>query len=1409
MAIFSKFKRKKAFPLEQSVGKDQTKETPPYATVAEQPRSTLPAPVSEKQEQPKPFQSQSPARSPQPNGHPTHEVEVPTSNASNVVAKPTDMPVDDEYAQAWLDAHNMVKELAKQRGQPIDGSLGIADVLKNLNEAPSSRKDKIWNGFQHVLGAIQKIGGAAASVASKVFAPATDCYNVVNFVIDTFKGYQGAYDALDSLFDQCADYLTRLGYYEGRMDKNLRALCAQSLKLFIEVCRKAVALRGSVAGKLKVFTRVMFLSDNGISSLLNEMDKLTNKEKLLVLAQTFKNAHDGYRATLRVEGLVSERHALDMEANREKVIIKALGLACEPTPTWRSRYREYLNQRLPDTGQWILREPVFANWEKGQSQANILAIEGGSGSGKSFLASAIIHHLLHKKSANETDPRASTAYYFFEGTAREAVKNAMNLETSAKSIVWQFTQMERLYKKSVARICEERRELDPANISSELLFENSDLYEMNVQFYIVIDGLTGQMGEGMLRFLKRASALKSGRRVRVLLTVDAQCFQHLAKMEDISFDSIPISPKNRPDVENVIRWRMDSMPAFKDATRPRISQLRTKVCNELYQATQGDYFRINLALDDISKREYESDIENALTNARKGRITQVRSEIEGLNKHCSETEILEINEIGLWIRRYREPLTVKAMTAALYVKGGKLSLLTLPDKIKHKYTLFKIIKGEIDFRADEVDEAIPSKCRSQSKAEEEEDEQLQGAGTETYNKLEIDRFLEQKKQIRDKDLICKDDPNIEEAKMALTCLRLLTEEVGQPSDLVSYARSNLAEHMSAVNLALVQVDYKTTFGPYLVKLFTVDSSIDTLLNNNGLSGPSPSQRREVRQLLFNNATTDIILQWLNDEAVILNVNNEARGWITGPIRNEGRRALLMPAAMRMARHLVHEPHFVPFIRHAFEFLEGFLNKFENPSEQEKLDSISRIASVERWCEKVLKGPKDALWHTQIGSLLNSHGHKELAEARARQALALNAADWRASTLLAEVVEGSRGIETLKPAIERLASSDEWKQNALVRLGLAKMLFITAELSWKEGQADTAISYWSRAVDVDFTDNVRVIRCLKSYANGERWGEFIAVLRKMDERSTEQQQGTSELIAARSFPHDMFLQAALHTSELAFAVGAYERSIQLIEERGERATLSLLRYRFGRAINAQQNGSSRAIKQWRQALDGADSYTMSTLISCIAPYYVQQAMAAGPDTEAVSAYLEKIETLLPEGVPEAEVILPPRVYIARYYKKQGNLSEAKRIARHVVQLSLEILSDDDEGNDLPAYNQLLSIFIAFGDIKNALATRALIAVHFMEQQIDCDGDCNRSMNIAEEMKWCQDCILVHLDEECRRKVEQNRLPYSTCNASHELLRAPRMEESLRNMPKDSVPFGDDWVSFTDWLGLIEKDYVSFE
>ncbi|KAJ5110270.1 hypothetical protein N7532_002915 [Penicillium argentinense] len=76
-----------------------------------------------------------------------------------------------------------------------------------------------------------------------------------------------------------------------------------------------------------------------------------------------------------------------------------------------------------------------------------------------------------------------------------------------------------------------------------------------------------------------------------------------------------------------------------------------------------------------------------------------------------------------------------------------------------------------------------------------------------------------------------------------------------------------------------------------------------------------------------------------------------------------------------------------------------------------------------------------------------------------------------------------------------------------------MLFIMAELSWHEEQIDAAIDFWTRAVEVDFTDYARVIKCLKCYAERERQSDIIAILKKMDEKSTEQLDGLSVLIAA--------------------------------------------------------------------------------------------------------------------------------------------------------------------------------------------------------------------------------------------------------------------------------------------------------
>ncbi|KAJ6035919.1 hypothetical protein N7540_000198 [Penicillium herquei] len=1402
---------------------DQSEKSPSQEPVEKAPLTHLVSPPSELEQ-------------PQSNETPTEIVRSPDSECKDVALHPDVPEMDAELMELWAKIQDRVKDLARRENKPVNEHMDIGEVLENLDKKEPDKKDTVKKCFGNTLTVIKKVGGFVSDAASQVFAPAAQCYNVISFLIDAYEGYQGAFDGLGELFEECTDYLSRLDYYvKGKMDAKLLRLAAQQLDLFVRVCDAALKLRYSAGQKIKMAFKVMFLADDGVQPLLGEMAKLVNRERNLVSAQTFLSsrqaadaAREGLDTTKRVEGVVSEMQAKEKEIDSENVIKQALGFSGQPATPWRMRYREYLNQRLPETGQWIFDEPAFASWETGQSAASILAIEGGNGTGKSFLASAIIQHLLHKKPTTDKDPRVSTAYYFFEGTARDAVKNASNLETAAKSVVWQFTQAERYYKKSVAKICAESQEIDPSSISSELLFENPDLINMNVLFYIVIDGLSGKMGEGMLRFLRRASALNVNQRVRVLLTVDSECSQHLATVDGVSLTSIPISSKSRTDVEMVIRSRMDSMIALSDRTRPGIPELRAKICDQLYRATTGDYFRINLALDDISKREYISDITNALKNAGEGRAVQIKKEMEGLNQNCSETEISEINEIIIWIRRYREILTERQMTAALYAAVGEPSLLTLADKIKEKYPLFKITnKGEVTFRAPEVEESIPDKRSSSAQVEGQD-----GTGTvvspgelamvkhflstvcpqETYTKLEFDKFLESKKQDR-RNRIFKNEPHIEEAKMALTCLHLLTGETEQLSgDLLSYARSHFAQHLSAVNLALVDIEYKKLFGPHLIKLFMNPASIDIALNNDELPGPSTKQRQIGREFMLSDATAALILRWLNDTAVTLEIGSEDREWVTGLLK-EGHRGLLSPAAKQMAIHVVQEPHFLPLTLDAFRFITSFLKKFEPSDNPHKVGSVEQIEEVEQWCEKLLSAQKDSLWHTQVGSILQIYRHKEEAKGRAQQALEMDPNNWRASTLLSSLVEPHDGLTILKPAADNLESSGEWKRSYLERVGLAKMLFILAELSWQEKQIDAAITFWTRAVEVDFTDYGRVIKCLQCYAKQDQWSDIITILRKIDEKSTEQLQGLAELIAAgggKAFPHKTILRAALHSEQLEFIVSAYERSIQLVDERGERATLCNLRYHCGRAAHALQNGSSRAIQHWRQALNHADPYLLSLIISCIAPYYLQKAAMSGSDTEAVSNYLKEIETLLPEGVPEADVLIPPRVYVARYYWKQGNKVQAKQIARDIVHLSLDILSDDDESNDLPAYNQLLSVFVAFGDMTNALATRALIALNFGEaQSVACDGECNRSWHVSEETQWCQDCIDAHFEKECARKIEQNALPFSVCNNTHQFLTAPQMDESAKLTPPQMVPVGDEVISLEDWLARIDKDYIKLE
>ncbi|PLB49788.1 hypothetical protein P170DRAFT_510250 [Aspergillus steynii IBT 23096] len=1381
-----------------------------------------------------------------------------TSAPSTYIPHGLDADTNKELSAAWSQVQARVVALAggdPKRIKPlgIDGVLGQLDrAQKSEKESPA--KETVRKTFHRTLALVQTVGGIAAGAASSVFGPSELCFNALSFVIDAWKGYRGVFDELAGLLEKCTDYLSRLQYHvQGGMDANLSKVACQHLLLFVEICDRTVKLR-SKRMKLLAVSKMFFFREDSVTDLLDKMANLVDKEGRLVAAQTFSLASDAAassKANLALtQGLVDSMAEDKAEQRREKdkvyrtqTILRSLAFdesklnadRTEPEPFWQTIYRNYLGQRVLGTGEWVFDHAAYTAWEYGRSESPVLAIEGGEGSGKSFLASTIINRLRQQKVKEGADTRIATAFYFLEGDSREELKNATNLENVAKSLVWQFSQVERLYLKSAASICETLGEIDPADISRYLLFGNEDLAKMDITLFIVIDGLGDAVGEGMIRFLQRACSAPPGQDIRVLLTGDSRCFEQLAKVDDVAFDTISISCNNQSDVENYIERQMDRMPVVADRSRFGIPELRSRIRSRLSEQTKGDFFKIDTTLTHIGKLEYITDIEDALENASKERSQQIIEEIESLNENRSEKEIAEINEIILWIVYCRGLLSPKEMAAALYVKSGERSLLPLEQKFKMKYPLFEINNnGRIDFRSSEIEDFIPVKSHSHASDDQYDAKTTHPAEVamvkhflvtvcppDVYAKFNFDDYLAQKSS-RKSTSVFKDDPHTGETKMALACLHVLTQELDKKRmRLLPYARKYLLKHLAAVDLALADITCKSRVGSRLVQLFTEDSSIDRLLDGDE-STSSPAVHRKVRDAwIYDDDSVDIVVRWLGDSAVVSGISDEQRQWVDALLQNKSfERDLLVAAARQMAVHFVQEPHFKPFTKDSFLFLLGYVNKIESEKDSRETPvepftpTVEQVDQAERWCELALQvQAKNSLWHVQIGILLDQFGYTNEAASRAREALALDSLDWRASNLLADVVSPDEGIAILNPVAERLQQDTPWLASLTHKMDLAKLLFSLGSAYWSTGQHDLAIPVFTTAMHTDYTDYGRIYQVVGLYAAEHRWSDITTSLQTI--QSSPPQSDTNPLadvlihLAPYVRFHQSILSAALHTQSFPLLESAYELAISHLHSQDLHRPLSFLRYHYGTAMYSLRDRESKALAQWELAFQEniphcGTSSSLPLLISKLGPVYLHHARSAGPDRTAAETYLDKLSSLIPDSSSPSssstmESLFPPHLYLARYHHTLGNHAQARDLVRPIISQALEILSDEDENNDIPAYITLLCVFIPLEDDANARAAFTLLArMQGPAGRVSCDGDCGMSWAWEEkkELFWCRDCVALTLEKGCLGKVRGEGLLLSVCEGGHEFWGVG-----------DGDGDGDgDGVALGEWVEGVRKAYL---
>ncbi|KAL6235849.1 hypothetical protein BDW75DRAFT_128976 [Aspergillus navahoensis] len=1217
------------------------------------------------------------------------------------------------------------------------------------------------------------------------------------------------------------------------MDTNLSRVSAQHLLLFVEICSRTIRLR-SKRTKLLAFTKIFFMQEDMVADLLDQMQRLVDKENRLVGAQTLAlaaEAAEASQATLAVtQGLVDTLTEEKDAAAMNRLLLKTLAFDAskmdertqEPEASWATIHRNYMRRRIKGTGEWVFEEPLYRAWFSGEG-APILAIEGKEGSGKSYLASTIISRLKQQRATNARTKRTSTAFYFVEGDSREELKKATNLEPVAKSLVWQFAQAERRYLKSVAGICERLGEIDPRDISKHLLFWNEDLAHMDVTFYIVIDGLGDAVGEGMTRFLTRASKLIPGRDARVLITGDPRCFDQLAQEEGITFDRMAIEQRNAADVQQYISRRMDDMPALRTGTRRKgVTSLRHRIQERLAEQAKGDYLTIDTALDTIQQCEYLVDIERALETAGRERSEQILEDIRLLNEQLTEGEIAEVNEIVRWIVYGAERLTPSQLGAALDLRAGQPSLLPLEDKFKSKYHLFEVDRnGRVDFRSTDIEELIRNGHSSTHYKNQEVDDRSQDRGItpeesamvqhflrtvcppEVYKRLNLDAFLEQKQQRRKKGALHCDDQHTGQTLMALACLRMLNGPPNpQRSLLLPYSRSYLVQHLSAVDLALADDSALAKVGTELVTLFTEGDSLDVLLENDESITNPPVRWRVRHNWLGEEESVRQVVRWLADSAVIADIKDEGTRQRLARIVS-GEDYLMRPGAEWMAHRLLQQPHFKPFTRDAFLFILAFVNKINGNDyvpEVTYTPSLEEIVQVESWCAGVLgedAKKRSSLWHVQLGILCRYFKYKAEAESRARHALTLDANDFRASTLLAEVIDPAEGITLLESTANRLEYDQEWTKGSFNRMELAKMLNTLGVLYWKDKQYNQTVTVCRRALTFDFTDYYRVFEIMQLYFKQGRWADIVEMLEVIREHSTEENNLDKmvEVFAERPYFHSFLLKLVQETERVDLLGIMYETSISRLSDTEQYVQLCHIRYAYGEALYGIPNRRAEAVKQWEQAIQqdlprGNMHRLLPRLISKLGPIYVDMAERA----DDPSLYLQKISSLVPDSISETASFIDPQIYLARYWYGQGDHVQAKQMARETVQQALGLLCDEDAENDAFAFQRLLSVFVPLGDNKNTAACVRMLAK--IGGKVRCDGDCGQVWDYGEGMWWCRDCVNTNFNGACYQKLCEGEFKFSVCHRGHEFFYI-RAQESRLN----GVEAVDE-----QWIARIRREYL---
>ncbi|KAF8266134.1 hypothetical protein EI94DRAFT_231040 [Lactarius quietus] len=328
-------------------------------------------------------------------------------------------------------------------------SCGSTDDVLTLLEAKANEfkqfrdgNRKLINWLSPVIQAVHTLSAVlGASMTSVPFEPAKAIFTGIDVLIVAAIGVSSSYDALVDLFECLGNFLKRVRIY---CDLPLTPSMTEiSVKIMVELLSVlALATKEVKQGRFKKFAKKL-LGDSEIESVLRRLDRLTQEEGRMTMAQTLEVVY-GLVNNVRVvinDGKASVGgiwKALDMmqqiasdinKMKRDRLQRESRSWLSPPDPS--TNYNNARDIYQDGTATWFCEGSVFEEWN---AKGSLLWICGKPGSGKTILMSAVVREVDRMRKAG----LALMAYFFFdfrdtEKQNRRGLLSSLIFQLSARS----------------------------------------------------------------------------------------------------------------------------------------------------------------------------------------------------------------------------------------------------------------------------------------------------------------------------------------------------------------------------------------------------------------------------------------------------------------------------------------------------------------------------------------------------------------------------------------------------------------------------------------------------------------------------------------------------------------------------------------------------------------------------------------------------------------------------------------------------------------------------------------------------------------------------------------------------------------------------------------------------------------